>query len=491
MEEKLVEFDKKVLSKNNEINHFEVNHNQVPWKERIAYAMSDFGCNTVFQILGTYFLVFCTDTLGVAVAATTGLFALTAVIDSVDGIFWGQFIDRTHTKWGKSRPFWLWFTIPFAIFCVMAFSAPSFIMHSQTAKIIWIYVAYIGAKVLYSAINIPVTSILPSLTSSPKERVTLSTIRQFFGNAGSAIFLPLTLPAVAIIAKLFNDGENGTKSAIGWTVWATILGIVTVVAMMTAFLGTNERVVTKDSQRSIPMRESVKAIKGNYPWFIIIFINFVFWGAFAIRSSALPYYFKYNLGQEALGSLTLLGTILQLATTAVVPFFVNKIGKRNTMMSGMLGTIFSQVLLFISEKAGGNVSIILIAVALFYLSQGLIGALIAVMLSDAVDFGEWKNGIRAEGFVTSFSSFSAKLGMGLGSMILSAVLAYGKYVETSTASLTTQPESALKAISLGFIWIPLVGYVLSAVALIFNNVDKIENQMLNDLEKKHANELNK
>ncbi|EUJ28505.1 Na+/xyloside symporter related transporter [Listeria floridensis FSL S10-1187] len=466
-----------------------VKGNQVPWKERIAYAMSDFGCNTVFQILGTYFLVFCTDTLGVAVAATTGLFALTAIIDSIDGVFWGQMIDRTHTKWGKSRPYWLWFSIPFAVFCVMAFSAPSFIMGSETAKIIWIYIAYIGAKVLYSAINIPVTSILPALTSNPKERVTLSTIRQFFGNFGSALFLPLTLPAVAFLGTMVGDGESGTKSAPGWTIWAIILGVITVIAMFTAFRGTNERVVTRDSKRSVPMRESVKAIKGNYPWFIIIFINFVFWGAFAIRSSALPYYFKYNLGQEALGSLTLLGTVLQLATTALVPFFVGRIGKRNTMMIGMVGTILSQLLLFLSEKTGGNVPIILIAVACFYLSQGLIGALIAVMLSDAVDFGEWRNGIRAEGFVTSFSSFSAKLGMGIGSMILAAVLAMGHYIESTGGSAVTQPDSALNSISLGFIWIPLLGYVLSAAALAFNNVDKFEDQMARELEEKHAREL--
>lgn len=479
----------------NEINNQSVqaeyiqNDHQVPWKERLAYGMSDFGCNTVFQVLGTYFLVFCTDTLGVAVAATTGLFALTAVIDSIDGVFWGQFIDRTNTKWGKSRPFWLWFSIPFALFCVMAFSAPSFIMGSQTAKIIWIYIAYIGAKVLYSAINIPVTSILPAMTTSSKERVTISTVRQFFGNAGSSIFLPLTLPAVAFLGMMFGDGESGTKSAVGWTAWAIILGIATVISMMIAFAGTKERVVTKDSQRSIPMKESVKAIKNNYPWFIIIFINFVYWGSFAIRSSALPYYFKYNLGHEALGSLTLMGTFLQLATTAAVPFLVVKMGKRNTMMIGMIGTILSQLLLFMSERMGGNIPVIMTAVVLFYLSQGLIGALIAVMLSDAVDFGEWRNGIRAEGFVTSFSSFSAKLGMGLGSMLLAGILAAGHYIESAGNQAVSQPDSALHAISIGFIWIPLLGYILSAVALYFNDLDKFENKMMQELDEKHIREL--
>lgn len=460
--------------------------NQVPTKERFAYALSDFGCNTVFQIVGTYFLIFATNTLGIAVAATTGLFALSAIIDSIDGLIWGQFIDRTNTRWGKSRPYWLWFSIPFAIFCVMSFSAPSFIMGSETSKIIWIYIAYIGAKILYSAINIPVTSILPTLTSNPQERVTLSTIRQFFGNMGSAIFLPLTLPAVGFLGKMFGDAKSGADSSIGWTLWATILGTITVIAMMTAFKGTKERVVTRDSKRSVPMRESIKAVKKNYPWMIIIFINFVFWGAFAIRSSALPYYFKYNLGQEALGSMTLLATVLQLATTVLIPFFAHRIGKRNTMMIGMLGTIVSQIAMYFSEQMGGNVTMIITATCIFYLSQGFIGGLIAVMLADAVDYGEWKNGIRAEGFVTSFSSFSAKLGMGLGSMILSAVLAAGGYV-ASTSSVV-QSSSALNAISLGFIWIPLAGYILSAIALSFNNVDKIQEQMMEELEEKHMRE---
>ncbi|MCT0023246.1 glycoside-pentoside-hexuronide (GPH):cation symporter [Weissella confusa] len=427
--------------------------NQVGWGERVSYAMSDFGCNTIFQIVGTYFLVFCTDTLGVAAAAVTGLFAITAIIDSIDGVIWGQFIDRTHTKWGKSRPYWLWFAIPFAIFCVMAFTAPPL---SETGKVVWIYIAYIGAKILYSGINIPVTSILPALTSNPQERVTLSTIRQFFGNMGAAIFLPLTLPAVGLIAGIFDKGaKDPSTSATGWFIWAVILGVITAACLLVAFAGTRERVVTKDSNRSIPMRESVKALKGNYPWVIIIFINFIYWGGFAVRSSSLPYYFKYVLHNEALGSLVLAGTAL------------------------------SQLVLYLADIMNGNVAIILTGIVLYFISYGLTGALIAVMLSDAVDFGEWKNGVRAEGFVTSFSSFSAKLGMGIGGMVLAAVLAAGGYAASADG---TQTASALDAIRMGFIWIPFIGYAASAIALLFNNIDKLEPQMVADLTAKHERE---
>ncbi|TYC48746.1 MFS transporter [Weissella muntiaci] len=459
------------------------NNHQVPWGQRISYAMSDFGCNTIFQIVGTYFLVFATDTMGIAAAAVTGLFAISAIIDSFDGLIWGQFIDRTQTRWGKSRPYWLWFSIPFGLFCVMAFTD---VPLSQTGKIIWIYIAYIGAKVLYSGINIPVTSILPTLTSSPSERITLSTVRQLFGNFGAAIFLPLTLPAVILFAGMFDQHtKDPSTSPIGWFIWAVILAVITVAALLTAFSGTRERVVTRDSQRAIPMRESIKALKGNYPWAIIIFINFIYWGGFAVRASALPYYFKYNLHNEALGSLVLAGTIITVLSTALIPMCSKWIGKRNTMLLGMTGTAISQLILYLADRMGDSVPIILAGIVLYYISYGLTGALIAVMLSDSVDFGEWKNGVRAEGFVTSFSSFSAKLGMGLGSMILAAVLAAGHYV----AGTAAQGSGALNAISMGFIWIPFIGYAASAVALLFNDVDKLESKMLKDLKAKHAAEL--
>lgn len=133
----------------------------------------------------------------------------------------------------------------------------------------------------------------------------------------------------------------------------------------------------------------------------------------------------------------------------------------------------------------GNVAIILTGIVLYFISYGLTGALIAVMLSDAVDFGEWKNGVRAEGFVTSFSSFSAKLGMGIGGMVLAAVLAAGGYAASADG---TQTASALDAIRMGFIWIPFIGYAASAIALLFNNFDKLEPQMVADLTAKHERE---
>lgn len=447
--------------------------NQVPWKERFSYSLSDFACNLSFQMVGTYLMIFYTDTFGISAAAVGTLFLVARIVDAFDGPFWGIMIDHTHTKWGKSRPYWLWFSIPFAVFCVLVFTTPNL---SVTGKIIWAYITYIGVDVLYSAVNIPITSILPSLTSNPQERITLSTIRQFMGTAGATIITGITLGMVAFL------GGGSTTSKHGWFIWALIVGIIVVIIFGIVFKNTHERVQTKSSRRSIPIKESLKALRKNWPWAIIIFINFIYWLGMQTRSQVTVYFFKYNMHDASIASLVLSLQLVALVAVVLTPATSRLIGKRNTMLGGMILACVGQLLLSFGA-AQLSVGMIVFATIIGYLGTGYVSGLIAVMLADAVDYGEWVNGVRAEGIVTSFSSFSAKLGMGIGGAITGAILSSTGYIANHT-----QTAAALHGIEMNYIWVPLLGFGLSAIALLFYHVDGIEKKMLSDLAAKHAKE---
>lgn len=447
--------------------------NMVPWNERIAYSFSDFACNLSFQMVGTYLMIFYTDTFGLSAAAVGTLFLAARIVDAFDGPFWGIMIDHTHTKWGKSRPYWLWFSIPFAVFCVLVFTTPNM---SLTGKLVWAYVTYIGVDVLYSAVNIPITSILPSLTSNPQERVTLSTIRQFMGTAGATLITGITLTMVAFF------GHGSTTSARGWFIWALIVAVIVVVIFGFVFKYTTERVQNKSSRKSIPIKESLKALKRNWPWAIIIFINFIYWMGMQTRSQVTVYFFKYNMHDATLASLVLSLQLVALVAVVLTPWTANRIGKRNTMLGGMILAVIGQLLLSLGAN-NLSVPMIIFATIIGYLGTGYVSGLIAVMLADAVDYGEWINGVRAEGIVTSFSSFSAKLGMGIGGVITGWILTGTGYVANKT-----QTAGALHGIELNYIWVPLLGFALSGIALMFYHVDGIEKKMQSDLAEKHARE---
>lgn len=98
---------------------------KLPWRERLSYGASDFACSFTFSLIGTYLMYFYTDVFGISAAAVGTLMLVARVIDALDGPFWGIMIDHTHTKWGRSRPFLLWFNAPFTIFTILCFTTPN------------------------------------------------------------------------------------------------------------------------------------------------------------------------------------------------------------------------------------------------------------------------------------------------------------------------------------------------------------------------------
>lgn len=447
------------------------NEHQVRWPERLSYGASNFACCLSFGLIGNFLMYFYTDAYGISAAAVGTLFLVARVIDAFNGPFWGILIDHTHTRWGKSRPYWLWFSIPYSIFCVLVFTTPHL---NLGGKILWAYITYIGVDVLYSGVNIPLTSILPNLTSNANERVTLSTISALFATAGSTLISVIALPLV----KAFGQGNN--QKGFFWL--GLILAFLSCIILLNAFFNTRERVQSVAERRSLPIKTSLKALKGNWPWAIIVFIDFVYWIGMQTRNQVTVYFFKYNMHAAWLTSIMLGLGLFGSITVAVTPWFSKRIGKRNTMMVGWLVSIAGQLVMWVGAKVQ-NVPIIIAANIIVNLGLGFISGLIAVMLADAVDYGEWKNGVRAEGIITAFSSFGAQLGMGLGGAITGWVLALGGYVANQA-----QTQSALNAITWNYVWIPIMWFGLSAIALLFYHVDSFQDKMEADLRAKHARE---
>ncbi|MCS8594411.1 MFS transporter [Leuconostoc citreum] len=461
-------------------NHINAQDNYItgklPWRERLSYGASDLACSFTFSLIGTYLMYFYTDVFGISAAAVGTLMLVARVIDALDGPFWGIMIDHTHTKWGRSRPFLLWFNAPFTIFTILCFTTPNLPM---TWKIVWAYVTYIGIDVLYSAVNIPLTSILPSMTADPDERVVLSTIRSLFSNFGGTLISVIALPLVGLFG-----GANNPRRGFFWL--AVLAALVFFVIYLFVFANLRERVQTRQSQKPLPIKTSLKALKRNWPWLIVIGLNFVYWLGMQTKGQVTIYFFKYNLQEPGLVSLALFFNAVGLVSVFLTPYVVTKIGKKRTLLGGLLISIFGQLILGLGAWTLSTVTVILGTIVGNF-GNGFVGALIAVLLADAVDYGEWKNNVRAEGIVTSASSFTAKFGMGLGGAITGLLLSIGHYVPNKT-----QTAASLFSIEANYVWVPLLALVLSFILILFYqltpNKERIMRQELNAKHQKEAAE---
>lgn len=169
---------------------------KIPFFEKVSYGLGDTASN-LFWMNFVYFLsYFYTDVFGIGAAVAGTMFAITRVWDAcIDPVF-GMISDRTESRWGKFRPYLLWFAIPFGIIGALTFTTPNLGMN---AKIIYAYVTYSLMMIVYSAINIPYGSMMAVVSSNPNVRSIFSQYRFILAFTGGLIVEGGTLPLVNYI----------------------------------------------------------------------------------------------------------------------------------------------------------------------------------------------------------------------------------------------------------------------------------------------------
>lgn len=439
--------------------------------KRFSYASSDTAGQLVFCVVSNYLLYFYTDVYGLPVAIAGNIMLLARFTDAIDAPIWGVIFDKTHSKWGKSRPWFLWLCLPFAVFGVLTFWTPNL---GQTAKVIYAAVTYIACSVLYTGINTPVTSILSALTPDPRERVTLTSFRMFGSKLG---VLLVNLTALKLV-QYFGQGDDRKGFMTVMPIYAT--GMV----LLYLFAFRNLEEVVPQKKQSLSIADSLRAVKGNWPWIIIFASSLFFWIAFIARVSVAPYFFEYTLHRKDLIPTAFALDFISLVTAFLMPFFCRSTSKRNVWIVGLLGMVVGQLIVYLGIQNNFSVTWIMFGWTFGFLTSGMAMAMPFSVLSDSVDYGEWKTGIRAAGFLTAIgAAFCLKAGAGLGSAVPAWILDWYHYAPPVNQVPVAQTPQALFGIELGFIWLPVIGFTLAIIPVLFyKKYELLEPQIHADLE---------
>lgn len=430
----------------------------------LAYASTDTAGNLLYCTLTSFILYFYTDVFGISVGAAGTILLVARVIDSLDAPIWGLIIDHTHSKYGQSRPWFLWLAAPFAIFLTLSFLSPDL---SAAQKGIYALVTYLITGIIYTGISTPITSILPNLSNDSDERVKLNSYRMVGGNIGYFVTASFTLPLVA-----FFGGGNDQK---GFAITAAVYSVIGLLMFIFAFAKTQEVNSGPQEVQSIPIKDSFKAMRGNWPWVIIVLANVMYWLGNTVRTSTVIYYAQYNLGHLNYASLLNGLVLFQVVGNILIPFMVRKFSKGQTLIIGFSIASLGQILM---GFVGSNFALIAAAWTFTSIGTGIAVSMPFAMLSDTVDYGEWKNGIRSAGFLTAIgSAFCIKMGSGLGGFLPSKIMAAAGYVAHKQ-----QTASALAGIKFSFIWLPAICFMIgAAIMLTYSKFEKKEAQIKKDL----------
>ncbi len=429
------------------------------------------------SILQNYF----TDVLKMNLAFLTSLQLISTVLIVIANLLVGQLIEHTRCLAGKARPWILLSALTMSVASVLMFIVP----FEGMAKMVWIAIAYnLFYAVAYPIYNTANSTLIPLSTRDSNKRGALASLTNVAGlgvmGAGSMVFPIL----VSFVLK-----ENQHM----WFVAMLAVAIFSALTIYLQYAFTRERVTEefkKDAADSIDaaapsIKEQLSAVLTDKYWWIVMLFYMGFQWSGAFKNGSMSYYCKWVLDNSYTGSadawgvsqslLSIMGAIpMAVAALFVVPL-CNKFGKRLVCMAGMIIGAFGGLIAIVGD---GQIVPVAVGVAIKCLGSSPACYMILALIADVIDHIEKKRHIRTDGLTMSIYSSIMVAATPICNAIFSAFLAAAGYNQNADISLGLLGQSLLakRAISVSYIWIETIAYIICAALIFFFTIEKKDNK---------------
>lgn len=432
-------------------------------KDKIGYAMGDLASCLVFGLTQSVLNKYYTDVLEIGVLSVMIMTIVARIWDAINDPIWGRIIDSAKPRRdGRYRHWIKVFAVPVALAAVLMFvNVTGFPMGGRLA---WIYVTYILFGMLYTCINIPYGSLAQVVTSSDKERSSLSVFRSIGSTFGA-------MPAMVLASMCYIKLADGTKQMDHTRVFigAAIIAVLSIAAYFLCYLWSKERVESKPApkEKGATMKV-VKTLLKSRPFMAVSLASMLFLAAQMFGQGYNSYLFHHYFNAPG---LTMLPTVFQYLPVAVVMFFASKLGnrfgRREVCSYGILLAAVFYLALFVLALFGiTSVWLYLIACLMSGIGTAFIFLLIWVMATDAIDYNKVEYGLNDEATAYAFYSFMRKLGQTVATILINVPLLRIGYngSELKTEGLSAE---ALKGMYNSSVMIPAVLFLLVFLILRF------------------------
>lgn len=411
--------------------------------EKVGFGSGDMAVNVVISSMMLIITFFYTDIFGLRPQDVAVLLLVVRLIDAVTDPIMGIITDKVDTRWGRYRPYFLFFSVPFGISVFLTFTTPDV---EYGTKLVWAYSTYIFMTIMTTAVTIPYISLIGVLTNDPKDRLSANGYRLFFAKI-AAFLVTIVVP---ILAARWGEGQQaqGYQFAMG------LMALMATLLFLFCFLTTTERV--RHDINPKPFWLQLKILFKNDQWQILVGVCVLGTIGYVVRGSVAAYYAKYYLG----GSTTLLSMFLATGVTGALlamvasTWITKRYCKINLFRYSQIAVGILSVMLFF--LVGPND--ILLAFILYFLVSFVVDLHAPVFwsaISESVDYGHHRSGERVSGLAFGGISFAQKAGMGLAGFIVGTLLTLFGYIPDQE-----QSELALLGIALMLSIIPGVFHTL-------------------------------
>jgi glycoside/pentoside/hexuronide:cation symporter, GPH family len=439
-------------------------------REKFGYGLGDMASAIVYQAVINVLMYFYTDVYGIEAAAAGTLMLVVRLFDAITDPIMGAIADRTRTRWGRYRPWMLWFAIPYGILAVTAFITPDV---DVGTKLVYAYISYALLMTAYTAVNIPYSALAGVMTADKDERSGLQSWR--FGMAMVGGFLVTV--SIWPLSRLLGGGGDPQHLQLGFPFAVALLAIVGVIAFFGCFAWTRERTYPDEATQQAgatrtKVWDDVGAMFRNSQFLIASLAMFIIQIRGGLQGSVKPHFIRYYIDHDLTGFFAITANFMalymgltMLAGVAGVVFANRLFLKRQwckvtVMKLALLGSLVPNALLLVVPRQWWEASLLLIMLANFFHMMFI--PLLFSAIPDTVDYGLKTIGRGAMAMFFAGQLFALKMGISVGGGSAGWILGMFGYQAN-----VEQTERSLFGIKVAFAGAPLVAAILVVILLQF------------------------
>ncbi len=410
---------------------------------RLAYSFGAFGNDSFYGLLSGYLIMFITSHLfntgnaaedAKMISMVTLIIMALRIVELFIDPFIGNAIDRTKTRWGHFRPWVVVGGSISAVILLMLFTNLGGLYQKNAVLYMVVFaVLYITMDIFYSFKDVGFWSMLPSLTTSSREREKTATYARVGSTVGGGLVGILVMPAVIFFsAKATSTGDDR-----GWFIFAAIICTIAFVSAWCVGLFTREvnSDIRKNKQDTKGIVGIFKALSGN-DQLMWVALAYLFYGiAINITNSLEVYYFTYIMGMpKAFSIFSTINIFLGIIATSLFPILSKKLS-RKVLFTSCLVVMLCGMGLF--AVAGSNLPLVLVAASVFGFPQQMVFLIVLMVITDSVEYGQLKLGHRDESLALSVRPLIDKFGGAVSNGVVGQIAIMAGMTTGATASSIT------------------------------------------------------
>ncbi|MBE6661767.1 MAG: MFS transporter [Ruminococcaceae bacterium] len=451
-------------------------------RDCLAYAAGDLGCNMSFALKSTM-SIFWTQFMGMDLWYAL-LLIVVQVWDAINDPLIGSIIDADKNKYKRNKFLTYIWAGSIGLIVGGACCFLPFPNASVWAKALIFIAGYVVWDAFYTVANVPYGSLLSLISNDVKDRASLSAWRSvgsIFGNM---------LPMVILPFIIYDENDNliGERVFIAALIMGA-LGFICFQFMIrnTEIRAEQEIALGEDTPKFNVFKAFGNFMKNRAAVGATIAAMGMFIGMQGAATAVTVIFQSYYNNVKISGVVQLFAMIPIVVFTPLARKMVAKYGKKELATFGAICSMVAGLGLFVILPNNTNLDLLIYIIfqLIFSLGLGIYSTVSWAMMGDAIDYNEWKTGMREEGTVYSLHSFFRKLAQGLGpSLILIIMVAFGYVGENEGNQLWEVAVNMRYIVAATYMFSSIMQFI--GLGLVYNLDKKTLAKMNEELEARRA-----